>query len=202
VKASIEIPDATKTLLEVIRTRRSIKQINYDPSPIPPEYLELMLEAANYAPTHALTEPWRFSVFTGDSRQILGETFAESYRLGTLPEAFKQENQDAQLNRVWLAPVWISLGMVVDSNPKIPEWEEVAAVACAVQNMQLVARSLGLGSFWASGMPVRHENTARLVGLEPPHKLVGFLLVGRPKEGVEWPKAIRKNWREKVSWRE
>ena len=202
MNSSIEISESTQTLLETIHTRRSIKQIHYDPAPIPREYVELMLEAANYAPTHGLTEPWRFSVFTGDSRGVLGETFAESYKLGTPPEAFKQENQEAQLGRVWLAPVWISLGMVVDSNPKIPEWEEVAAVSSAVQNMQLVARSLGLGSFWASGMPVRHENTAKLVGLEPPHKLLGFLLVGRPKEGLEWPKAIRKDWREKVSWRE
>ncbi|MDX2003979.1 MAG: nitroreductase, partial [Meiothermus sp.] len=148
------------------------------------------------------TQPWRFTVFTGEARGALGQTFAESYRLCTPPEAFSQENSDAQLNRVWLAPVWISLGMVVDTNPKIPEWEEVAAVAGAVQNMQLVARSLGLGSFWTSGVPVRHENTARLVGLEPPHKLLGFLMAGRPKAGLEWPKPVRKDWQEKVRWRE
>ena len=35
-------------------------------------------------------------------------------------------------------------------NPKIPELEEIEAVACAVQNMHLTAAAAGLGAFWSS----------------------------------------------------
>ena len=185
------IPDAAEVVLETIRNRRSIEQIYYLPDPVPRPYLERMLEAANWAPTHGQTEPWRFTVFAGEARGELGQTFAESYRLGTFEAAKYQQ----QRNRVWKVPVWISLGMLVGTNPKIPEWEEVAAV----QNMQLVARSLGLGTFWASGMPVRHENTLRFVGLQPPHQLIGFLMVGYP--AIPWPEGKRGDWREKVQWR-
>ncbi|MBI5813839.1 MAG: nitroreductase [Meiothermus silvanus] len=195
----LSIPAEARVVLQTIRARRRIQQIYYLPDPVPQEYLEMMLEAANWAPTHGQTEPWRFTVFAGEARRALGEKFAESYRLGTPPEAFEIAKYEQQLSRVWKVPLWIALGMQVGTNPKIPEWEEVAAVAAAVQNMQLVARSLGLGTFWASGMPVRHENTARFVGLEPPHKLLGFLMVGYP--AIPWPEGKRGDWREKVSWR-
>lgn len=33
---------------------------------------------------------------------------------------------------------------------EVPEWEEVAAVACAAQNMQLVATALGVAGYWSS----------------------------------------------------
>lgn len=194
------LPAELETLMDVIRRRRSIHQDQLSPEPIPMEYIQWMLEAANYAPTHGLTEPWRFTVFSGEARRALGEAFAQSYRLAFTGEAFQESAWIAQKERVWKAPVWISIGVRIGTHPKIPEWEEIAAVACAVQNAHLVAASLGLGAFWTSGLPVRHENTARFVGLEPPDKLLGFLCVGRP--AIPWPKARRKPWEEKVVWRE
>lgn len=188
----------TQTLLEILRKRRSIKQENLSPEAFPHQWLEEMLEAANWAPSHGQTEPWRFWVFTGEARRALGETFAESYRLLTPPEAYKAELEEAQRSRVWKAPVWIGLGM--QPSGRQPEWEEIAAAAMAVQNIQLVAASRGLGAFWTSGRPVLHENTARFVGLEAPAKLLGFLYVGKP--AGEWPQGKRGDWRDKITFYE
>ena len=33
----------------------------------------------------------------------------------------------------------------------MPEWEETAAVACAVQNMHLTLTAEGLAGYWSSG---------------------------------------------------
>lgn len=189
-------PLPTAALLELIRHRRSIKQNLLRPDPVPREHVERMLEAANWAPNHGGSEPWRFAVFAGEARRALGETFARSYRLGTDAGKYSPEAEKAQLERVWLAPVWISIGM--QPSGRHPEWEEVAAVGAAVHAAQLVAASLGLGAFWTSGMPVLHENTAKFVGLEAPARLLGFLYVGYP--AIPWPQGLRGDWREKVTW--
>lgn len=190
-------PLPTAELLELIRRRRSVKQNLLRPDPVPRECVEQMLEAANWAPNHGGSEPWRFTVFAGETRRALGETFARSYRLGIDPAKHSPQAEQAQLERVWLAPVWISIGM--QPGGRHPEWEEVAAVGAAVHAAQLVAASRGLAAFWTSGMPVLHENTARFVGLEAPARLLGFLYVGYP--AIPWPEGVRGDWREKVAWR-
>lgn len=187
---------STQTLLDLIHRRRSIKQNQLKPDPIPREYVEQMLEAANWAPNHGASEPWRFTVFAGESRRALGEAFAESYRLGIPAEKFNPGALQVQRERVWLAPVWIALGMQPGGHH--PDWEEVAAVGAAVYAAQLVAFSYGLASFWTSGMAVLHENTARFVGLEPPARLLGFLYIGYPD--IPWPQGLRGDWHDKVRW--
>jgi nitroreductase len=183
-------------LLELMRFRRSINQVFLKPDAVATHIVEEMLEAAMYAPSHGRTDPWRFTVFTGEARHTLGETFATSYKLGTPAEKYKAENETAQRERVWLAPIWISIGL--EPSSKFPEWEEIAAVSCAVQNMNLVAASYGLGCYWTSGMVTLHENTVKFVGLTPPAKTLGFLYVGYPKD--DYPASIKKDWREKVVW--
>jgi nitroreductase len=187
---------ATQALLGLIRTRRSINQAFLRPDPVATHIIEEMLEAAMYAPSHGRTEPWRFTIFTGESRRALGETLAASYKLGAPEEKYKPENETAQRERVWLAPVWMSIGL--QPSGKFPEWEEVAAVSCAVQNMNLVAASYGLGCYWTSGMVTLHENTVKFVGLESPAKTLVFLYIGYPKEN--YPASTQKDWREKVTW--
>lgn len=192
-----ETPEVSEQLLRLIRNRRSIKQNQLRPDPIPREWVEQMLEAANWAPNHGVSEPWRFTVFAGESRRALGETFAQSYSLGIPADKYNPDAPEVQRGRVWLAPVWISIGM--QPGGRHPEWEEVAAVGAAVHAAQLVAFSHGLGAFWTSGMAVLHENTARFVGLEPPARLLGFLYVGYPD--IPWPEGIRSDWQDKVSWK-
>jgi nitroreductase len=188
--------ETTKTLLDLIRFRRSVNQAFLRPDAVDDKMIEEMLEAAMYAPSHGRTDPWRFTVFTGEARRALGETFATSYKLGVSADKYKEENETAQRERVWLAPVWISIGM--QPSGKFPEWEEVAAVACAVQNMNLVAASYGLGCYWTSGLVTLHENTVKFLGLESPAKTLGFLYMGYPKEN--YPTSPQKDWREKVVW--
>lgn len=57
-------------LQQVIRSRRSVypKDMTGDNSSITHDKLEAMLEAARWAPTHKLTEPWRFVVLEGSAK--------------------------------------------------------------------------------------------------------------------------------------
>ena len=59
----------------LIHRRRSIFPKFYVPGkPVERALLEQLLENANWAPTHKLTEPWRFQVFhSAESRHALGD---------------------------------------------------------------------------------------------------------------------------------
>lgn len=190
----------TLQLLRAIQHRRSIGLKDISPEPIDLAQIQLVLDGAPWVPNHGRTEPWRFSVYTGEGRRGLGEAFAEAYRLGTPPEEFKAEAQAAQRERVWNAPVWISVGMTPPSPLRFPVWEEIMSVGMAAQNMHLVAVSLGLAMKWSSGMTSLHAHTASFVGLTHPSELYGFLYLGKPKPGVEWPTSKRSPISEKTVW--
>jgi nitroreductase len=191
-------PAEVSALLHVIQHRRSFGLKDLRPDPIPRAQIELLLEAANWAPTHGKTEPWRFTVYTGEGRRGLGAALGEAYRLGTAPERFDPAGQAAQRDKVWQAPVWISVGAMLGTNPKIPDVEEIMAVASAVQNLQLLAASLGLGSKWTSGLTAVHPHTAAFVGLAPPARLLGFVYLGHP--AGPWPPGQRRPIADKVRW--
>ena len=55
------------------------------------------------------------------------------------------------------------------ANPEkmMPEWEEVAAVSCAVQNLHLMATSLGVAGYWSSGGPIDEPRVVSHLGLSP-----------------------------------
>lgn len=190
-------------LLILMQRRRSFKLAALKPDPLPREQIEKILQAAMWAPNHGQTEPWRYRVFTGESRRALGDAFGEAYRI----ESQRMGNYDAsveqtQRQKVWSAPVWISIGMQPalrpDGAPRMPEEEELAAVACSVQNLHLMATALGLGGQWTSNFTARHAHTAGFVGIEPPGKLLGFFFLGWP--AIEWPRGSRLPMEDRVSW--
>ena len=59
-------------IFDLIKQRRSIFPDQYINKHIAKENLEKILEAANWAPTHKKTEPWRFKVLTGRRKEELG----------------------------------------------------------------------------------------------------------------------------------
>jgi len=134
----------------------------------------------------------------GEARHKLGEVFAEAYRLVTPAEHFDVAAMAFTRDRVLLAPVWISIGMEPDAVKKMPEWEEISAVAMAVHNMHLMACSLRLGCKWSSGATSRHPHVAQFLGLQPPAHLLGFLYVG--KLAKAWPTGQRGPMADKVKW--
>ena len=62
------------------RTRRTIKPAFMDSSrEIAHELLVEILEDAHWAPTHGLTQPWRFHVFTDQARTRLADKLQTLY---------------------------------------------------------------------------------------------------------------------------
>ena len=66
-------------ILDLIRKRRSVFPVQYNDKPIAKADIEKVLEAANWAPNHKRTEPWRFKVMTGETKEKLGLFLSYKY---------------------------------------------------------------------------------------------------------------------------
>lgn len=198
-------PAAVDALCTAIAHRRSLGVARLRPDAVEPALVQRALEAANWAPSHGDTEPWRFTVYTGDSRRRLGDGFAAAYRADAEKDGdFRQNLFESQRERAFDAPVWIAIGMTPalrpDGSLRMSEAEELMAAASAVQNLHLVASSQGLAGMWLSKGVMTHPAVAQFVGLMPPSRLLGFFILGWPN--VACPDGERRPLSEKVRWAE
>jgi len=181
-------------IFDLIKSRRSIFPDQYDGRPIERETLEKLLAAANWAPTHKRTEPWRFKVFTGQAKEDLGAFLSKKYQQ-TDPRPQQQKIKKFQDNPSRSAAV-IAICMQRDPKEGLPEWEEVAATAMAVQNMWLCCTQLGIGSYWSSPGLIRY--LGEHIPLEAGEKCLGFFYMGH-YQGETQP-TPRGPIAEKVTW--
>ncbi|DAZ96560.1 TPA: hypothetical protein N0F65_011784 [Lagenidium giganteum] len=188
------------TAEELIAHRRSIFPQDYDQTrTVPKEIIDKMLESANWAPTHARTEPWRFIVFsTPEARRRLGVKEAELYKKMVPADKFIEKKYQKKVKSKEQSSYVIAICMERQKSEKLPEVEEVCAVACAVQNMHLTATSYGVGAYWSSGGPIFSDEMKEFLGLGEKDKCLGFFYVGYPTG--EHPKGARRSISEKVTW--
>lgn len=186
------------SITETIQNRRATPPRLFSKTEIDKEIIEQLLENANWAPNHKKTEPWRFVVYTGEAKnelaknceQILTKAQAGGYPVVTE----KIEKFVSTLQRV---PVTIAIILQVDRGQLLPEWEEVAAVSMAVQNMWLTATEMGLGAFWAT--PGFMDLFGEILGLQEGQKALGFFYVGEIM--MDYPSPGRGDVAQKVVWK-
>lgn len=189
---------SSETINHIITTRRTIKPKMMANRDIPLDILQQMLENANWAPTHGMTEPWRFSVFMGAAREKLASFLAETYKAITPVEIFKPNKYEGMRENAMLAPAVIAIGMKRQPSKKISELDEIQAVACAVQNMHLTATAHGLGGFWSTNIAAVSSEMTAYIGLDKEDRALGLFYVGYPK--VDWPTGSRQPMEDKVRW--
>lgn len=183
------------TINQIIRTRRSIFPPEYIDKEIPRDVIETIVANANFAPTHRLTQPWRFTIFRGTGLTKLADFLGETYRSQTTPETFSEAKYDGTRNKVLKSSCVIAINMELHPE-KVPEWEELAAVACAVENMWLTATALEVGAYWST--PGNLTALEQFLQLEPNQKCVGLFFMGY-HQAKEKP-AVRKPIDEKLTW--
>lgn len=181
---------------KIIRHRRSIYPVSYTGEVVSDEIIQTMLENATWAPSHKLTQPWHFVVFSGKGLNKLATFQSELYKTLSKDNFDEKTYQKLKEKPLECSHV-IAIGM--KRNELVPEIEEVEAVACAVQNMLLTASAYKLGAYWGSGGITYKEEAKSFFGLESKDKLLGFVFVGVPS--IAWPNmAKRKSTEEKVTW--
>ena len=187
-------------ITDVIKNRRTIYPKFFSSRKVHKEIVEHLLNNATLAPTHGNTQPWKFQVYMGDSREKLSKNLGELYQLLTPKELYNEGKFKKISSRPFLSSVAIVVSMKRGDNEKIPEIEEVEAVACAIQNMCLTATAYGLGSFWSSPKIIYTPEMNKFLKLKPEDKCLGVLYVGYPS--IDWPKGQRKPIEYLTEWNE
>ena len=184
---------------QLIRKRRSVFPKDYTGEKVSDEIINQMLENANWAPTHKFTEPWRFVVFTGDGLKQMAAFQSECYKEVTMADgSFREDRYQSLQTKPMESSHIIAIGMKRDEAERLPEWEELGAVFCAIQNMYLTSTAYGVGCYLSTGGITNFEEAKSFFGLGPEDKLCGFLHVGMPKGTI--PDGRRRPVNEKVKW--
>ena len=185
-------------ITDLIRQRRTIYPEQFSARKVHKEQVELLINNAQWAPTHGNTQPWRFTVFMEDGREKLSDFLSQTY-LKLTP---KEKQNDAKLAKLLTRPlkssVIIAVSMKRQESEIITELEEIEAVACAIQNMHLTATAYGLGAFWATPKLIYTKEMNDFLGLGEKDKCLGLFYVGYPE--IEWPKAHRKPIEYTTEW--
>lgn len=160
---------------KLITERRAVFPVQYNDTPILRETIESLLEAANWAPTHKRTEPWRFKVF----HSLEARTALANYMEATYPNNVQQFSE-FKMRKLVEKPIQAGCVIAIcfqrDPKESLPEWEEIAATAMAVQNMWLLATELGLGAYWSS--PALLKDFGTYFPLNPGERCLGFFYIG------------------------
>ena len=183
--ATLTLMDSTAftTISTIIKSRRTIKPAVMNGQKIPNGHIAAMLELADWAPTHGLTEPWRFVIYENPANFC--KQHAELYKQHTPTENFKDATYNNLLTIGDNASHIIVAYMKRGSNPNIPEVEELAATAAAVQNILLAATALNIAAFWSTGGMTLKPAMKGMLELGDDDQVLGLLYLGYSEQRPE-----------------
>jgi len=183
---------------EWIRARQSIYPVSFTGELIPDKLIWELLENANAAPSHRNTEPWRFHVIPKFRLDSFADFYQAAYKQNVSPEKFNERKYKKIRKKTKQASHLIIVCMQRDQEESIPEWEELAATACAVQNIYLSLGPLGIAGYWSSPQVVI-ENIDQFVTLGEGEKSLGIFYLGMPQAVIP-PQVEKGPVADKVTW--
>ena len=166
-------PDELENL---IRSRRSSLLLDAEKQ-VTNDLLQRIIDAAQFAPNHRRTWPLRVAAVTGASRSVLGDTIADAMAMFGDDEAKVTKARTKYLR----SPVVLVVASAQGSSENETE-ENKYAVAAGIQNMLLMAHSLGLAALWGSPAKGANEAIARTCGFETSDHVMGLVYVGWPTQ--------------------
>ena len=176
-------------LTEIIQNRKSVYPKQFTGETIEKDVVKWIMHNAIKAPSHRKVNPWRFHVFSGEKKQEIAQLFQRSYKENTAPEQFSEEKWNSFDEKFSASSHLIIISMKPNAERPVPEWENVASVAMAVQNIYLSVTAAGFGGYWsspASLLPVL-KNYLQLADDET---CLGLFYLGVPIENL--PPAVGK----------
>ncbi|HEU5271959.1 MAG TPA: nitroreductase family protein [Jatrophihabitans sp.] len=158
-------------LATVVRARRSAAPIT-DEAPSDAELADCLRLAA-HSPDHAGLRAWRLVTLRGDDRLRLGEALVAGY--GDVPGTPAAAKTAGKALR---APLLVSIIATPVEHPKVPRWEQIAAIGALTATLQLVLYDAGYTAMWRTGPGVELAPVRELLGLAEHEQLLGWLYVG------------------------
>jgi nitroreductase len=145
---------------ELAHARRTHK--TFAPEPVPSDVLLDLLALAALAPTHHMTQPWRFRVLGAETLAALKEAAGEK--------------EAPKLDR---APTLVVASAAL-SGDLVQDEEDVCATAAAIQLVLLAATDRGLATYWRTPGVLRTRAGREALGIPPGERVLGLLHFGYP----------------------
>ncbi len=191
--------ETVAALFAVLAARRDVRR--FRPDPLAPELLRRVLEAGHQAPSVGHSQPWRFLVVTEPTTRQQAALLADRERLrqaDLLTAERRTRLLDLQLEGIREAPV----GIVVACDRRTPAAgvlgratyvdADLWSCACAIENLWLAARAMGLGLGWVTLF--QPKDLAALLDLPDGVETLGWLCLGWPDERLPEPGLERRGW--------
>jgi coenzyme F420-0:L-glutamate ligase/coenzyme F420-1:gamma-L-glutamate ligase len=183
----------TDTLLQLIHTRRSIRQ--FEPRPVARPVIERLVEAACWAPSAHNRQPWRFVVLADEGRkrqlaEAMGARLAADLRADGVEQAAIARDVARSRQRLTGAPALVLVCLSMEDMDRYPDaarqqYERVMAtqsVAMAAQNLLLMAHAEGLGACWLCAPLFCPDVVRETLGLPEAFEPQGVIALGYPAE--------------------
>ncbi len=180
-----------------IRERRDMR--HFVPGALPEGLLPRLIDAALHAPSVGYMQPWRFvRVATPETRAALAE-IVEAERQATanaLPTR-RDEFMTLKIEGIRDCTEVLVAALMPNREPHIfgrrtlPEMD-LASVACAIQNMWLLARAEGIGLGWVSFFDP--AAVAELLEMPEGARPIAILCIGPVAEFPSRPLLETKGW--------
>ena len=161
--------------MEALLSRSSANTLT-DPAP-GGEALRQIVAAGLRAPDHGKLRPWRFLAISGEAKARFADVAVAALRARD-GEATQAE-ADRMRGKLMAPPLILALGVHLTPAHKVPEIEQLMAVAAAAMNMLNAAHVLGFGGKWVTGPNSYDPAVAQALGVD---QLAGFLYLGTPAQ--------------------
>ena len=158
---------------QAIKKRRTIHI--FSKKRVPKEVIERSIIAANQAPCHRSTFPWRFTSLGIHKRELL-------FRLQLTLKFGDKQIDEFNLKKIKdkiLNPSHLLVASQVCTDNQLQRLEDYAACACAIQNLSLSLVADGVGYKWSTGKITKNPNTYQISEIDPSEEeIIGFIWIG------------------------
>lgn len=176
--SEIAVHPAEPTPLDLLSRRRSVP-VSFLAEPGPdPDQLATLLTIASRVPDHGRLAPWRFIVFEGEGRRVLGDKLADlvaSRDPETPPARLAEERA-----RFARAPVVVGVVSRAAPHARIPVWEQELSAGAACFALEVAAHAMGFAANWLSEWVAYDAEAGRILGLAEGERVAGFIHIGTP----------------------
>ena len=161
------------SIRDAILQRRSIK--NFNGQPVERETLISVLDDAKWAPNHGNREPWRLVVACGKELTELHELLREF----GVPKWKELSEEDLVKNmKKFTSPGGYAFIIVPEDVRQKERLEDYAAASAYIQNAQLLAWDLGIGSCWKTPPFIDAPKFRQAMGVKPGERIISMLQFG------------------------
>lgn len=189
-------------IYKVIAERRDMR--HFLPTPIEPELLTKLLQAAHHAPSVGLMQPWRFirisdsnvrqAIYTqvNEERTLTAQAIGEYEDSARMAEFMRLKVEGVlECGELLVATLCDHREQHIFGRRTLPEMD-MASVSCAIQNMWLAARAEGIGMGWVSIFdPIK---LAELLNIPDGAKPIAILCLGYVNSFYKAPMLVEEGW--------